>query len=71
MQVGKDVEYLSSELSDYHNTLSGIDRLSHTPDTISTDNLMITDVGLVIEGTKHPVYYMTMISGSIVLKKIS
>jgi hypothetical protein len=44
-------DYLSSELSDYHNTLSGIDRNLHTAGHIASDNLMITDISANDDGT--------------------
>ena len=66
-----DINYLSSELSDYHNTLSGIDRESDTTHDIKSDNLILTDVNLY-GGTdhSHKQYYMTFISGTVVLKPI-
>ena len=69
----EDITYLSSELSDYHNTLSGIDRNDHFKNvghTIETDNLMLTDVSKIDEGDTHNKYYMTMLSGTLVLKQI-
>ena len=61
---------MSSELSDYHSTLSGIDRKSHGYDgNISSDNLIVTDLNASIEG-KHDRYYMTMDYGTIVMRKI-
>lgn len=67
-----DISYLSSELSDYHNTLSGIDRESDTENDIKSDNLILTDVNLY-GGTDHShrQYYMTFISGTVVLKPIA
>ena len=67
-----DISYLSSELSDYHNTLSGIDRESDTAHDVKSDNLILTDVNLY-GGTdhSHKQYYMTFISGTIVLKPIA
>ena len=65
-----DITYLSSELSDYHNTLSGIDRNSHEyADHISSDNLIVTDLNATPEG-KHDRYYMTIDYGTIVMRKI-
>ena len=65
-----DITYLSSELSDYHNTLSGIDRNSHEyANHISSDNLIVTDLNATPEG-KHDCYYMTMDYGTIVMRKI-
>ena len=66
-----DINYLSSELSDYHSTLNGIDRESDTTHDIKSDNLILTDVNLY-GGTEHShkQYYMTFISGTIVLKPI-
>ena len=66
-----DINYLSSELSDYHNTLSGIDRESDATHDIKSDNLILTDVNLY-GGTEHShkQYYMTFISGTVVLKPI-
>ena len=65
-----DITYLSSELSDYHNTLSGIDRNSHEyANHISSDNLIVTDLNATPEG-KHDRYYMTMDYGTIVMRKI-
>ena len=65
-----DIRYLSSELSDYHNTLSGIDRIAD--DHISTDNLMLTEVvGDSIGTHSHKKYYMTFLSGTIVMKPIA
>ena len=67
---GNDIEYLSSELSDYHNTLSGIDRQSHAYEKhISSDNLIVTDLNATPEG-EHSRYYMTMDYGTIVMRKI-
>lgn len=67
-----DISYLSSELSDYHNTLSGIDRESDIKHDIKSDNLILTDVNLY-GGTEHShnQYYMTFISGTVVLKPIA
>ena len=67
-----DISYLSSELSDYHNTLSGIDRESYIKHDIKSDNLILTDVNLY-GGTEHShnQYYMTFISGTVVLKPIA
>lgn len=67
---GNDIECLSSELSDYHNTLSGIDRQSHAYEKhISSDNLIVTDLNATPEG-EHSRYYMTMDYGTIVMRKI-
>ena len=67
---GNDIEYLSSELSDYHNTLSGIDRKSHAYEKhIISDNLIVTDLNATPEG-EHSRYYMTMDYGTIVMRKI-
>ena len=61
---------MSSELSDYHNTLSGIDRKSHAYEKhISSDNLIVTDLNATPEG-EHSRYYMTMDYGTIVMRKI-
>ena len=67
-----DISYLSSELSDYHNTLNGIDRESDETHDIRSDNLILTDVNLY-GGTEHShnQYYMTFISGTVVLKPIA
>ena len=67
-----DISYLSSELSDYHNTLNGIDRESDETHDIKSDNLILTDVNLY-GGTEHShnQYYMTFISGTVVLKPIA
>ena len=67
-----DISFLSSELSDYHNVLSGIDRESDTTHDIKSDNLILTDVNLVggVEHS-HKQYYMTFISGTVVLKPIA
>ena len=62
-------DYLSSELSDYHNTLSGIDRNLHTIGHIASDNLMITDISANDDG-KHNRYYLTMINGNLIFKRI-
>ena len=66
-----DISYLSSELSDYHSTLSGIDREYDATHDIKSDNLILTDVNLY-GGTEHShkQYYMTFISGTVVLKPI-
>lgn len=71
--ISGGIDYLSSELSDYHNTLSGIDRLNHSQNDISSDNLIITDLQPTSkEGqpSHHNRYYMTFLSGTIVLKQI-
>ena len=47
-----DINYLSSELSDYHNTLSGIDREHDIAHDIKSDNLILTDVNLA-GGSSH------------------
>ena len=61
---------MSSELSDYYNTLSGIDRQSHAYEKhISSDNLIVTDLNATPEG-EHSRYYMTMDYGTIVMRKI-
>ena len=67
-----NISYLSSELSDYHNTLSGIDRLNHEQGDISSDNLIVTDLlASNIDGqSHHNRYYMTFLSGTIVLRPI-
>ena len=67
-----DISYLSSELSDYNNTLNGIDRESDETHDIRSDNLILTDVNLY-GGTQHShnQYYMTFISGTVVLKPIA
>ena len=67
-----DITYLSSELSDYHNTLSGIDRNSHEyANHINSDNLIVTDLNADSESEgKHDRYYMTMDYGTIVMRKI-
>lgn len=67
--ISGGIDYLSSELSDYHNTLSGIDRKADTENDISSDNLIITDRLVSNDSTKHHKrYYMTFLSGTIVLK---
>ena len=67
-----DISYLSSELSDYHNTLSGIDRESDTTHDVKSDNLILTDVNLYGGADhSHNQYYMTFISGTVVLKPIA
>ncbi len=65
-----DIKYLSSELSDYHNTLSGIDRMNDPMKDIYSDNLIITSLDNTTGHAPHERYYMTMLSGTLVLKKI-
>ena len=45
-EIVEDIQYLSSELSDYHSTLSGIDRLADSTHDIPTDNLIVTDANM-------------------------
>lgn len=45
-EIVEDIQYLSSELSDYHSTLSGIDRLADSAHDIPSDNLIVTDANM-------------------------
>lgn len=70
-EIVEDIQYLSSELSDYHSTLSGIDRLADSTHDIPSDNLIVTDANMQQGEHSHNQYYMTFLSGTIVFKPIA
>lgn len=77
--VSSDLHQNISDLIDlstnYHNTLSGIDRENEQYADILTDNLLITDPeqkhDTVAHTLYHDKYYMTFLSGTLVLKKVA
>ena len=72
--LNQNIDDLIALSSHYHNTLSGIDREAEAADDIKSDNLIITDPVVKLDDisheTYHDKYYMTFLSGTLVLKKI-
>ncbi len=65
------ISCLRSNLSSYTSTLCGIDRSYDEMHDISSDNLILTDVNLPGgEQHKHDQYYMTFLSGTIVIRPL-
>lgn len=66
-EIYGNVKTLSDE---YHNTLSAVDKEQNS--SISSDNLIVTNAGKLDNNNAKPSrYYMTFLSGTIVLKKMA
>lgn len=63
--LSTEIDVLSNEIN---KTLKGFDKEAH-PQHISTDNLVMTSVDENVDGV-HKKFYLTMLSGTMVLKQI-
>ncbi len=72
--TSNDINGISSAVSSHCTTLSAIDRANDEYGDISTDNLVVTQAGTTTgpdgQHTFHDMYYMTMLSGTVVMKKL-
>lgn len=69
--LSNDIGNLSSSLSSYSATLSGIDREADGYDDIKSDNLIVTDVITKAGAHAHDRYYMSFLSGTVVMRPIA
>jgi hypothetical protein len=69
--LSSSIGSLSSSLSSYSTTLSGIDRETDGYGDIKSDNLIVTDVITKAGAHAHDRYYMSFLSGTVVMRPIA